>query len=156
MYYSTNTSTNSLEESIFEVALALLDLDELCTSPTKQQNSTQQLHICPVPGCGRQVRCLWNHLHQYHKNKGLTGKSICCLYCKVYSCLFRIISDEQLARHTKKRRQWSRDELEALQDEMEIVPHMPVPSRKWCEKVLKYHERGIFKDKTSNRDDWLV
>lgn len=63
----------------------MLDLDELLqglfneatpatTTPAKRcpPAITQQ---CPVPGCHKSVRRVWNHLFEYHKKKGThTGK----------------------------------------------------------------------------------
>ena len=48
-------------------------LEEICPDPPSSV-------ICPVPGCTRRVKRLWNHLFQFHKKKGNhTGKVSCTL-----------------------------------------------------------------------------
>ena len=43
-------------------------------TPTVHE-STGGLTTCPIPGCGKKVRRMWNHLFQYHKKTGqFTGK----------------------------------------------------------------------------------
>lgn len=48
------------------------------TDPTPSEvPPTRALQTCPIPGCGKKVARIWNHVNQFHKKKaGLTGKFI--------------------------------------------------------------------------------
>ena len=37
-------------------------------SPLKKTSS--KMKLCPIAGCNRSVKCLWNHMFQYHKKAG--------------------------------------------------------------------------------------
>ena len=49
--------------------------------------------LCPVPGCRRSVKKLWNHLFQFHKSKGnYTGMSTVLILCSTLTMCFQIHS----------------------------------------------------------------
>ena len=45
----------------------------MCAGTEKEysppETSTGDYQLCPIPGCGRRVKRLWNHLNQFHKKK---------------------------------------------------------------------------------------
>ena len=66
---------------------ALTLLNDETTDPTPSEvppTRTRALRTCPIPGCGKKVVRIWNHVNQFHKKKaGLTGKFIFNIYYKV-------------------------------------------------------------------------
>ena len=48
-----------------------LDANLMDRQTDHQQKGGKTTHTtCPIPGCGRVVKRLWNHLNQYHKKMG--------------------------------------------------------------------------------------
>ena len=82
------------------------------------------ISICPLEGCGRLVKRLWNHLEN-HKKRG----------------------DILPPQHHKKRSRWSQEEERVLRDEIEIVAHQRVPSRKTCQGIIDRH-REVFQNRS--------
>ena len=55
----------------------------------------------------------------------------------------------------KKRRKWSPDEEKVLREELDIIPNMHIPTRKFCEQVLtKYKHVFVDKDKADIQDKY--
>lgn len=65
-------TTSTLEECVLDALDILNNFDPAERDELFSDNGVPRL--CPVPGCGKPVRKMWNHLHQYHRKKGLTGK----------------------------------------------------------------------------------
>ena len=63
----------------FILAEMLLLPDVVCSSGPlcpQQGQTCPPPTLCPIPGCGRSLMRLWNHLFHFHKSKGeYTGKS---------------------------------------------------------------------------------
>ncbi|CAI8019570.1 hypothetical protein GBAR_LOCUS11753, partial [Geodia barretti] len=70
------------------------------------------MSTCPMPGCGKRVKRMWNHL-QNHKKRG------------------DVLPEQQL--HTK-RNKWSAEEERVLREELQITPNQQIPSRKTCQE----------------------
>ena len=64
--------TPSLEECVLDALDILNNFDRSKREELVADKSAPK--VCPVPGYGKRVTKLWNHLHQYHRKKGLTGK----------------------------------------------------------------------------------
>ena len=57
--------------------LTLLGLEDVLTHPAVTASDTES-QICPVPGCEKRVRRVWNHVFEYHRRKGTySGKFTC-------------------------------------------------------------------------------
>ena len=109
-----------LEESIFD-AIAVINSTEKEYSPP--ETSTGHYQLCPIPGCGRGVKRLWNHLNQFHKKRG------------DHTAL--------LPRKTL----WSADEEHVLREEYALEPGVHVPSTKVCQVILDQHQE-LFQNRT--------
>jgi hypothetical protein len=82
---------------------------EECCFPLPDPETT----ACPVAGCGKHVKRLWNHM-QLHRKRGDT-------------------LPQQL--HSKRNR-WTQEEERILRDEIDITPQKEIPSRKTCQEII--------------------
>ena len=71
--------------------------------------------LCPVPGCSKRVKRLWNHLNEYHKKRG------------------------DAVPHHPQRRQWSKEEEKILKEEIDVMAHQTVPTRRKCLEIMEKH-----------------
>ena len=84
-------------------------LEECCFPPPNPETTA-----CPVAGCGKQVKRLWNHM-EIHRKKGDT------------------LPQQQL--HSKRNR-WTQEEERVLREEINIIPQQQIPSRKTCQGII--------------------
>ena len=110
--------------------------------------------LCPVPGCGKSVVRIWNHVFSYHKKTGIyTSKLIYISTTYFNVCMTSILLilcipvDEELqaflnttqTTHMKRRTQWTEKEEAILMKELRSISG--VPSRKHCQDILdKYRD----------------
>ena len=105
-----------------------------------QQKGGKMTHTtCPIPGCGRVVKRLWNHLRSGAPRPGPphggpslpSGKLLLNQYHKK-------MGDEIGTAQCPKRRRWTPEEERVLNDEVEKVQNR-VPSRKDCLELIRQH-----------------
>ena len=56
-----------LEKSTFDALAVVNNVDGAAPTILETPDSSSSYRICPLQECGK---CLWNHLHQYHKRRG--------------------------------------------------------------------------------------
>ena len=87
-------------------------LDE-CSFPLP----SPEMSTCPVPGCGKRVKRMWNDLDNHRKRGDILPQQQC----------------------RTKRSRWSQEEERVLREEIKIIAHHQIPSRKTCQGIINIH-----------------
>ena len=67
-------------DTLLEEALGPRDLPLLPANPLPLPQDPTTTTSCRVPGCGRSVKRMWNHLFQFHKKQGQYSGKIIYIY----------------------------------------------------------------------------